>query len=85
MSEKKKSAKSTKNLKTVKERIKYLRLKEGYSFGDVAKKLGKSKGYRTLVYQWENPNRSNPSFGSVAKLAELYGVTIDWIMFGDKE
>lgn len=80
-----KKPKPKKNLKTLKGRLRYLREKSGYSLQDVALKMGKSASYRNLIFKWEQEGEYDPSIKSIKALAEVYGVSIDWIISGESK
>lgn len=58
------------------ERIKELRISQGYSQVDFAKKLGVTK---QCVSNWENDNVV-PSVEMLVKIADIFNVTTDYIL-----
>lgn len=64
---------------TVYERIESLRKTKGLSQGELEKALGFSNG---SVSKWK---KSTPTPERLQKLAEYFGVTVDWIMTGEEK
>lgn len=68
-------------MKTVAERIKYIRSKSGLNQADFALKYkAKTKG---SVSDWEN-GRSTPGMNEMYKMAKSIGKTLDWLVMGDE-
>lgn len=60
-------------------RLKDTRVARGLQGSAVAEELGCD--VRTL-YRWER-DAFEPSIGSLTRLAELYGVTVNYLIYGD--
>lgn len=60
--------------------IRYLRLSHGMSQADLAARLGK-KSY-TTIQKWET-GVAEPSIANVAKIAQIFGVSVDGITMTD--
>ena len=61
-------------------RIAYLRLSNGLTQAEFSKKTGISRGNVSGL----ESNKYEPSAKAIVKLVELFNVTADWILFGDK-
>lgn len=77
----KKINKSELNINTMGDRIKYLRLKEDLTQAQLSEKIGISKGN---ISSLEN-NRYEPSAKTIISLSELFNISTDWILLGNKE
>ncbi len=64
-------------VRELKEKLKYLRKKKGWTQGEVAEKLG-LKGHSTYS-NWEY-GRTQPDHDTLVRLAELFDVTIDYLL-----
>lgn len=60
--------------------IKLLRESKAMSRQDLAAKIGTSV---QAVYNWEN-GKNTPTVESAAKLADIFGCTLDWLIGRDK-
>jgi len=65
----------------VKDRIKYLRKKNGMTQKQLAEKLGVSQGN---IADWE-VGRSKPSTDAIIKIAQLFNVTMFWLASGEED
>jgi transcriptional regulator with XRE-family HTH domain len=63
-------------------KIRDLRLKKGYTLGQLAEKSSSSKSY---IWELENKNPPRPSADKIAKIAEALDVTTDYLMTEDVE
>lgn len=68
-------------MNSIGERIYELRKQNNMSQGDLADKLNVS---RQTVSKWEN-NMSSPEIEKIVQLSDVFRVTIDYIIKGDKE
>jgi XRE family transcriptional regulator, master regulator for biofilm formation len=59
------------------ERIKYLRLRKGYSISRLAKEAGVSKTYLSNL---DRGIQNNPSLQFLEKVAERLGITVDQLI-----
>jgi len=59
------------------ERIKYLRLRKGYSISRLAKEAGVSKTYLSNL---DRGIQNNPSLHFLEKVAERLGITVDQLI-----
>ena len=66
---------------TIGTRLKIIRESKNLSIPQVSEKTGISKGNLSTI---EN-NKSKPSADALMKLSKLYGVTTDWILFGETQ
>lgn len=64
---------------TVYERIESLRKSRNISQGKIEKELGFSNG------SWSKWKNSTPTPERLRKIAEYFGVTVDWIMSGEEK
>lgn len=64
---------------TLYERIESLRKSRGLSQGELEKELNFSNG---SVSKWK---KSTPTPDRLKKIAEYFGVTVDWLMTGDEK
>ena len=55
------------------ENLKKIRTKKGISQGDIARSLGVSRGYISNI---EN-GKTNPTLGTIARLAKAVGASVD--------
>lgn len=62
------------------ERIKYLRLRKGYSISRLAKEAGVSKTYLSNL---DRGIQNNPSLQFLEKVAERLGITVDQLISDD--
>lgn len=63
----------------MKERIKGLCKDKGISLNKLEEILGFGKGYLSKL------NNSSPNVSNIKKIADYFGVSLDWIMNGDDE
>ncbi len=66
-------------MKTIGERVKWVREKRGLSCAALDEIADLSCGHTASI---ESKRRENPSATTVSKLARALGVTPQWIMFG---
>jgi transcriptional regulator with XRE-family HTH domain len=67
-------------LETIGQRLRALRVAHNLTIPDVNQKTGISKGNLSAI----ETDKNNPSANALMQLAVLYGVTTDWILFGEK-
>ena len=70
------------DLNTLRKNMRYLRRKHGFSQEFIGEKCGK-KSY-TTVQKWESGD-AEPTLSTVLLLCELYGVSIDRMVYADIE
>lgn len=68
-------------VKTLAERIKAIRSQYGITQGALAAALGVNQ---TAISAWEK-GRNEPTATMLAKLANSYGISMDWLLIGDGE
>lgn len=62
---------------TIGEKIKELRKQKKLTQEDLAKLLGLN---RTTISKWERPGGSEPDIATIKKLADIFGVTTDYLL-----
>lgn len=67
-------------LETIGQRLRALRAAHNLTIPEVHRKTGISKGNLSAI----ETDKNNPSANALIQLAELYGVTADWILFGER-
>jgi transcriptional regulator with XRE-family HTH domain len=68
-------------MKTMGTRLSELRNQYGLTLDDVASRIKINKGSLSRI---EN-DKNEPSINSLVALSQLFGVTTDWILFGDNK
>ena len=63
------------------ERLKYLRINDGLTQEELGKKLGVTK---MVVSNWEL-NKGTPNYDMLKKIADIFGVSIDYLLDYDKD
>lgn len=61
-------------------RIRELRKAKGYTLDKLAELSGSSKSY---IWELENKNPPRPSAEKISKIAEVLGVTVEYVLNGD--
>lgn len=64
---------------TIGTRLRFIRESKNLTIPQVSEKTGISKGNISII---EN-DKTKPSADALMKLSKIYGVTTDWILFGD--
>lgn len=67
-------------LETIGQRLRALRITHNLTIPQVSEKTGLSKGNLSSI----ETDKNKPSANALILLAELYGVSADWILFGEK-
>ena len=62
-------------------RIRELRKAKGYTLDKLAELSGSSKSY---IWELENKNPPRPSAEKLSKIAEILGVTVNYVLNGDE-
>lgn len=68
-----------KDFSTISSRLIYARTRKGWTQDDMAERLNTS---RTLISTWEQGHRK-PRISRTAKLAEVLGVRLEWLLCGE--
>lgn len=67
---------------SLKAKLRSLREQKGYSLDKLAEKTGMSKSY---LWELENRERGNPSAEKLARLADVLGVTTEYLLNDDAQ
>ena len=67
-------------LETIGQRLRTLRITHNLTIPQVSEKTGLSKGNLSAI----ETDKNKPSANALILLAELYGVSVDWVLFGEK-
>lgn len=65
---------------TIGQRLRALRIAHNLTIPEVNQKTGISKGNLSAI----ETDKNNPSANALIQLAKLYGVSVDWILFGER-
>lgn len=65
---------------TIGQRLRSLRIAHNLTIPDVNQKTGISKGNLSAI----ETDKNKPSANALIELSQLYGVSADWILFGDR-